>query len=107
MRADKDAFLGDFPQLSVKPGPVSPCCDRVDPDQHTLHSRELLAHLVHEFIAVDGGFRFHADSAESFCDAAKMALLQAGSIAGLAVTVPQERDSRRLFVLHPVSSSPR
>ncbi|GGI32767.1 hypothetical protein GCM10010987_71060 [Bradyrhizobium guangdongense] len=61
MRAHPDALRGDVAQQGVEAGTVSTVLDRVDPDQHAIHSEQLLADGVREALVVNRWLSFDAD----------------------------------------------
>ena len=75
MGADKPARCSNIAKHRVKHRPITSTLDRIYPYQYAVHPHELLANLVTDLVAIEGGFHNHPQRAHSLKHLPKAPLL--------------------------------
>ena len=66
--------------------------DWIDPDEHAISAKQLLAHLIREVFVIDGRLGMDADSGELFEDALKAVVLWRRGSPHVEIATPKNCD---------------
>ncbi len=92
MRADPRAARGDLAQQRIERGAGLALMDRIDPYEHAIRPRQLLAHFVGEVLVIDRGLGLNANGGELLEDAVEAVVVRRRGAPGLGITAPEDRD---------------
>ena len=74
--------------------------DRINPDEHAIGAKQLLAHLVREVLVIDGRLGMDADGGELFENAMKAVVRGRRVAPRLSVPTPKNCDLKAFLLRH-------
>src|SRR5215472_8015947 len=100
MRADPRPARSDVAQYRVEGLARLALVDRIDPDEHAIGAKQLLAHLVREVLVIDGRLGTDADRGELFEDAVEAVVLRRRSLPRCEIATPKNCDFKAFLLGH-------
>jgi len=74
--------------------------DRIDPDEHAIGAKQLLAYLVREVFVINGRLGMDTDIGELFEDAIEAVVLRRRGSSGFEIATPKNCDFKTFLRHH-------
>src|SRR5215472_7728717 len=100
MRAGPRPARRDVTQQRVERLARLALVDRIDPDEHAIGAKQLLAHLIREVLVIDGRLGTDADRGELFEDAVEAVVRRRRGLPRFEIATPKNCDFKVFLIGH-------